>query len=105
MRGHLAQWLEHLAYTEGVGGSKPSVPSGQTRKLLAQPEVLLDVQRLGAHGAVQAQVGELLAVALDRQAGMAQPLDAGGHGCGLVVLVRLNDAVGTEGLEPPTPSV
>src|SRR5437660_11850217 len=25
--GHLAQWLEHLAYTEGVGGSKPSVPN------------------------------------------------------------------------------
>src|SRR5438093_1068206 len=25
--GHLAQRLEHLAYTEGVGGSRPSVPS------------------------------------------------------------------------------
>ena len=32
MRGHLAQWLEHLAYTEGVGGSKPSVPSLSLRK-------------------------------------------------------------------------
>ena len=25
--GRLAQWLEHLVYTQGVGGSKPSAPN------------------------------------------------------------------------------
>src|SRR5215510_14788135 len=29
--GRLAQWLEHLVYTQGVGGSKPSAPNGVTQ--------------------------------------------------------------------------
>ena len=43
----------------------------------------LDVVRLGSRGRIAGQEGvgdELLAIALDPQAGMAQPLDARGHG-------------------------
>ncbi len=35
LRGRLAQWLEHLPYTQGVAGSSPSPPT--TRGSSANP--------------------------------------------------------------------
>src|SRR5262249_104384 len=49
--GHLAQGLEHLAYTEGVGGSNPSVPNGlkprRTQELAYLPALGSAAERPG----------------------------------------------------------
>src|SRR4051812_25139061 len=41
LRGAVSSAVEHLVYTEGVGGSKPSPPSFQRTEVRSQRSVLL----------------------------------------------------------------